>query len=195
MGGKIWDKNENLEQETLSLRVTGTNGMLPRKALRNASINHLASAQAYIESVKNLSALTLPCYPPTEDRFHWRILSHLAPNYLSLMNAEVLRGTLALYDWTDDELNRRRLEGIVDVNHREIKRIEKGLLQRGIEIEVTINTYQFTGEGDVRLFGELLNQFFALYADVNLFTKLVLVLLPTGEKVTWNSSKTSRPAL
>lgn len=195
LGGKIWDKNENLEQETLSLRVTGTNGMLPRKALRNASINHLASAQAYIESVKNLSALTLPCYPPTEDRFHWRILSHLAPNYLSLMNAEVLRGTLALYDWTDDELNRRRLEGIVDVNHREIKRIEKGLLQRGIEIEVTINTYQFTGEGDVRLFGELLNQFFALYADVNLFTKLVLVLLPTGEKVTWNSSKTSRPAL
>lgn len=195
LGGKIWDKSDYLQNETLSLRVTGTNGMLPRKALRNAHIDQICDPQAYIANVTNLCALTLPCYPPTEDRFHWRVLSHLAPNYLSLMNAEVLRGTLALYDWTDDELNRRRLDGIVNVTHREIKRIEKGLLQRGIEIEVTLNTYQFTGKGDVMLFGELLHQFFALYADVNLFTKLVLVLLPTGDKVAWNSSKTSRPAL
>lgn len=195
LGGKVWDKQENLETETLSLRVTGTNGMLPRKALRNARIDTLVSSHAYIGSVKNLAALTQPCYPPTEDRFHWRVLSHLAPNYLSLMNAEVLRGTLALYDWTDNELNRRRLEGIVEVSHRMIKRIEQGMLQRGIEIEVTLNTYQFTGEGDVMLFGELLHQFFALYADVNLFTQLVLVLLPTGKKVTWNSSKTSQPLL
>ncbi|WP_392561464.1 type VI secretion system baseplate subunit TssF [Orbus sturtevantii] len=195
LGGKVWDKSEQLESETLSLRVTGTNGMLPRKALRNARIDQLCGAQANIASVKNLSALTQPCYPPTEDRFHWRVLSHLAPNYLSLMNAEVLRGTLALYDWTDDELNRRRLDGIVDVSHRMIKRIEQGMLQRGIEIEVTLNSYQFTGEGDVALFGELLHQFFALYADVNLFTQLVLVILPTGKKITWNRSKTSRPAL
>lgn len=195
LGGKVWDKHDNLENETLSLHITGTNGMLPRKALRNARINKVCSAQAYIADVSNLCALTLPCYPPTEDRFHWRVLSHLAPNYLSLMNAEVLRGTLALYDWTDNELNRRRLEGIVEVSHRMIKRIEKGLLQRGIEVEVTLNTYQFTGEGDVMLFGELLHRFFALYADVNLFTQLVLVLLPTGKKVIWNSSKTSQPAL
>jgi len=121
-------------------------------------------------------------------------LSHLAPNYLSLMNAEVLRGTLALYDWTDNELNRRRLDGIVNVSHRMIKRIEKGMLQRGIEIEVTLNSYQFAGEGDVILFGELLHQFFALYADVNLFTKLVIILLPTGQKIVWNQSKISKTA-
>lgn len=195
LGGKAWERQSTLESETLSLRVTGTNGMLPRKALRNARIDHLCSAQTGIAKVDNLCSPTLPCYPPTEDRFHWRVLSHLAPNYLSLMNAEVLRGTLALYDWTDNELNRRRLEGIVDVSHRMIKRIEKGLLQRGVEIEVTLNSYQFTGEGDVMLFGELLHQFFALYADVNLFTQLTLIILPTGKKVTWNQSKTSKTAL
>ncbi|XKM12788.1 type VI secretion system baseplate subunit TssF [Orbaceae bacterium ac157xtp] len=195
LGGKVWDKSDNLESETLSLRITGTNGMLPRKALRNARINKITSAQAHISKVTNLCALTLPNYPPTEDRFHWRVLSHLAPNYLSLMNAEVLRGTLALYDWTENELNRRRLEGIVDVTHRMIKRIENGMLQRGVEIEVTVNSYQFTGEGDVMLFGELLHQFLSLYADVNLFTQLTLIILPTGKKVSWNSSKTSRTAL
>ena len=195
LGGKIWDKNELLETETLSLRVTGTNGMLPRKSLRNARINDLKDSNSNIAKVRNLCSPTMPCYPPTEDRFYWRVLSHLAPNYLSLMNAEVLRGTLALYDWTDNELNRRRLEGIVEVTHRMIKRTVKGMLQRGIEIEVTINSYQFTGEGDVRLFGELLHQFFALYADVNLFTQLVMIILPTGNKIVWNQSKASKTAL
>lgn len=195
LGGKIWDKGQSLETETLSLRVTGTNGMLPRKTLSNARIQSLSSSQNSILSVRNLCSPTLPCYPPTEDRFHWRVLSHLAPNYLSLINAEVLRGTLALYDWTENELNRRRLEGIVDVSHRMIKRIEKGMLQRGIEIEVTINSFQFTGEGDVMLFGELLHQFFALYADVNLFTQLVINLLPVGNKIVWNQSKISKVAL
>ncbi|MCX8579392.1 MULTISPECIES: type VI secretion system baseplate subunit TssF [unclassified Gilliamella] len=195
LGGKIWDKNEILETETLSLRVTGTNGMLPRKALRNARIHSLLDSNSSIAKVRNLCSPTMPCYPPTEDRFYWRILSHLAPNYLSLMNAEVLRGTLALYDWTDNELNRRRLEGIVEVTHRMIKRTVKGMLQRGIEIEVTINSFQFSGEGDVMLFGELLHQFFALYADVNLFTQLVIISLPTGNKIVWNQSKASKTAL
>lgn len=195
LGGKIWDKGQSLETETLSLRVTGTNGMLPRKTLSNARIESLCSSQNSISSVKNLCSPTLPCYPPTEDRFHWRVLSHLAPNYLSLINAEVLRGTLALYDWTENELNRRRLEGIVDVSHRMIKRVEKGMLQRGIEIEVTINSFQFTGEGDVMLFGELLHQFFALYADVNIFTQLVINLLPVGNKIVWKQSKISKVAL
>lgn len=195
LGGKIWNKDDHLEPETLSLQVTGTNGMLPHKALRNTRINKMSRVHANVKCVKNLCSPTLPYYPPTEDRFQWRVLSHLAPNYISLMNAEVLRGTLALYDWTHNEMNRRRLEGIVDVTHRSITRIEEGLLHRGIDIEVTLNCHQFSGEGDVILFGELLHQFFALYADVNVFTQLSLIILPTGKKVSWPSSKQKYPAI
>lgn len=195
LGGQVWEQAEAVYDETLSLRITGTNGMLPRKALRNASINQISDGQTGVVSVRNLCAPTLPCYPPVNDRFHWRVLSHLAPNYLSLMNAEVLRGTLALYDWTDNELNRRRLEGIADVKHRPVQRMVKGMLERGVEIEVTLNAPQFSGEGDITLFGELLHQFFALYADLNLFTRLTLVLLPTGKRLTWTDSKTARSPL
>lgn len=195
LGGQVWEREEEVYDETLSLRVTGTNGMLPRKALRNASINQITHAQTGVMAVRNLCAPTLPCYPPVNDRFHWRVLSHLAPNYLSLMNAEVLRGTLALYDWTDNELNRRRLEGIVEVTHRPINRMTRGMRERGVEIEVTLNAHQFPGEGDIQLFGELLHQFFALYADLNLFTRLTLVLLPTGKRLTWTDSKTVRSPL
>jgi type VI secretion system protein ImpG len=48
-------------------------------------------------SVRNLCKPTLPVYPPAEDRFHWRVLSHLGSGFLNMMStAEVLRGTLAL---------------------------------------------------------------------------------------------------
>lgn len=63
---------------------------------------------------------------PARDRFHWRVLSHLGSNFLSMMdNAEILRGTLALYDWTESEMNRRRLAAIVDVQHSLIQRFEE----------------------------------------------------------------------
>jgi type VI secretion system protein ImpG len=62
-------------------------------------------------------------------------------------NAEILRGTLALYDWTESEMNRRRLEAIVDVQHHLIQRFEKGFLLRGVDIQVTLDSKGFAGEG------------------------------------------------
>ncbi len=74
-------------------------------------------------------------------------------------NAEILRGTLALYDWTESEMNRRRLEAIVDVQHSLIQRFERGFLLRGVDIQVTLDSNGFAGEGDITLFGELLHRF------------------------------------
>src|SRR5437868_6768969 len=132
--------------------------------------------------VRNLCAPSLPCYPPNRDRFHWRVLSHLGSNFLPMLDsAEVLRGTLALYDWTGSELNRRRLEAIVEVSHHLIQRFEKGFLLRGVDIEVTLDANGFSGEGDISLFGEMLNRFFGLYADIHLYNQLTLILQPSGK--------------
>lgn len=117
------------------------------------------------------------------------MLSHLAPNYLSLLDAEILRGSLALYDWTDGELNRRRIEAIKDVGHRPLQKLVKGGLLRGVEIEVTLDSTRFAGAGDVALFGEMLNRFLSLYAGVNLYTRLVIVSQPSGARLAWADSK------
>jgi type VI secretion system protein ImpG len=186
---------EALPEESLSLRVTGTNGMLPRKGLREASICELAQSTPNVARVRNLVAPTLPLHPPTGDRFQWRVLAHLAPNFLSLMDAEVLRGALALYDWTDDELNQRRLAGIVQVSQTLLEEVSGGAVERGVQIEVTLDAHAFAGEGDMLLFGELLHRFFALYAELNLFTKLSLVSLPSQTRTEWPRSKAQRGAL
>jgi type VI secretion system protein ImpG len=189
LGGHAWEHQTTLPQEVLSISVTGTNGMLPRKGLRESSIRHMRDGFTNVGAVRNLTAPTLPVYPPTGDRFHWRVLSHLAPNYLSLLDAEILRGSLALYDWTDGELNRRRIEAIIDVKHRLLQKLVKGGLLRGVEIEVTLNSDKFAGDGDLALFGEMLNRFLALYATMNIYTKLVVVSLPSGRRITWPDNK------
>jgi len=195
LGGHAWETMEALPEESLSLRVTGTNGMLPRKGLREASLSELAASTPNVTGVRNLVAPTLPLYPPTNDRYQWRVLSHLAANFLSLMNAEVLRGTLALYDWTDDELNRRRLAGILWVSEELLEEVSGGSVERGVLIEVTLDSQAFAGEGDVMLFGEMLHRFFAMYAEINLFTRLSIVSLPSQKRTLWPRSKAERSAL
>jgi type VI protein secretion system component VasA len=170
LGDHAWEHQATLPKETLSLTVTGTNGMLPRKALREAGITCMRSGFTNIGAVRNLTAPTPPVYPPTGDLFQWRVLSHLAPNYLSLLNAEILRGSLALYDWTEGELNKRRIDAITDVQHRLLQKRVKGGLQRGVGIEVTLDSNPFAGDGDVERFGGMLNRFLGLYATLNLFT-------------------------
>ncbi|MBD2792399.1 type VI secretion system baseplate subunit TssF [Xenorhabdus sp. 42] len=194
LGGNAFDLDQSATQrEALSLRITGTNGQLPRKALQSTVLNRVVKPGKVPVQVRNLTAPTLPVYPPANDRFHWRVMSHLGSNFLSMMdNPEVLRGTLALYDWTDDEMNRRRLEAIVAVKHRLIQRFEQGFMLRGIDIEVTLNTDNFAGEGDINLFGELLHRFFALYADIHLFNQLTLVLQPTGKRLRWSENHSQR---
>ncbi len=169
--------------------------MLPRKGLREASLNEIAVSTQSVAGVRNLVSPTLPLYPPTEDRFQWRVLSHLAPNFLSMMNAEVLRGALALYDWTSDELNRRRLAGILHVSQELIEEVSGGAVERGVLIEITLDSHAFSGEGDVMLFGELLHRFFEAYAEINLFTKLAIVSLPSQLRTEWPRGKVQRAAL
>ena len=193
LGGDAFDADRMLEDETLSLSLTGTNGHLPRKALQSTLLDRPVHASQNVLRVRNLCAPTQPCYPPARDRFHWRVLSHLGSNFLSMMdNAEILRGTLALYDWTESEMNRRRLEAIVDVQHSLIQRFERGFLLRGVDIQVTLDSNGFAGEGDITLFGELLHRFFALYADIHLFTQLTLILQPTGKCLQWTEHHSQR---
>jgi type VI secretion system protein ImpG len=192
LGGEGFDKDNLSNSQSLSLQLTGTNGQLPRKALQATLLDTLVESQSDLR-VRNLCAPTLPCYPPNRDRFHWRVLSHLGSNFLPMLDsAEVLRGTLALYDWTGSELNRRRLAAIVDVKHHLLQRFEKGFLLRGVDIEVTLDANGFSGDGDISLFGEMLNRFFGLYTDIHLFNQLTLILQPTGKCLRWNENHSQR---
>ncbi|MFA1658151.1 type VI secretion system baseplate subunit TssF [Klebsiella quasipneumoniae] len=193
LGGQQWEADRALERETVSLRITGTNGQLPRRALQSTLLDRCESISATPLTVRNLCKPTLPAYPPAEDRYHWRVMSHLGTRFLNMMSsAEVLRGTLSLYNWREDELNNRRLDAILAVSHHRIQRFEQGFLLRGLDIEVTLDGSGFTGMGDVHLFGDMLNRFFALYADMNQFIQLTLIVQPEGKCIRWKENHSLR---
>ncbi|OSZ23183.1 type VI secretion protein ImpG [Klebsiella quasipneumoniae] len=193
LGGQQWAADRALERETVSLRITGTNGQLPRRALQSTLLDRCESISATPLTVRNLCKPTLPAYPPAEDRYHWRVMSHLGTRFLNMMSsAEVLRGTLSLYNWREDELNNRRLDAILAVSHHRIQRFEQGFLLRGLDIEVTLDGSGFTGAGDVHLFGDMLNRFFALYADMNQFIQLTLIVQPEGKCIRWKENHSLR---
>ncbi|HCI6177638.1 TPA: type VI secretion system baseplate subunit TssF [Klebsiella quasipneumoniae subsp. quasipneumoniae] len=193
LGGQQWEADRALERETVSLRITGTNGQLPRRALQSTLLDRCESISATPLTVRNLCKPTLPAYPPAEDRYHWRVMSHLGTRFLNMMSsAEVLRGTLSLYNWREDELNNRRLDAILAVSHHRIQRFEQGFLLRGLDIEVTLDSSGFTGMGDVHLFGDMLNRFFALYADMNQFIQLTLIVQPEGKCIRWKENHSLR---
>lgn len=193
LGGHQWEDDRLFEREAVSLQITGTNGQLPRRALQSTLLDRCEQVVSTQLSVRNLCKPTLPVYPPAEDRFHWRVLSHLGSGFLNMMStAEVLRGTLALYNWQEDELNTRRLEAIQQVAHHRLQRFEQGYLLRGLDIEVTLDSNGFTGEGDIHLFGEMLNRFFALYADMNQFNQLTLIVQPEGKCIRWKENHSPR---
>ena len=193
LGGQQWEADRALARETVSLRITGTNGQLPRRALQSTLLDRCESISATPLTVRNLCKPTLPVYPPAEDRYHWRVMSHLGTRFLNMMSsAEVLRGTLSLYNWREDELNNRRLDAILAVSHHRIQRFEQGFLLRGLDIEVTLDGSGFTGAGDVHLFGDMLNRFFALYADMNQFNQLTLIVQPEGKCIRWKENHSLR---
>ncbi|MDN6228663.1 MAG: type VI secretion system baseplate subunit TssF, partial [Enterobacterales bacterium] len=71
LGGEAFDSDKLLAEENLSLSLTGTNGQLPRKALQSTLLDTVVQSTQTKLSVRNLCAPTMPCYPPTRDRFHW----------------------------------------------------------------------------------------------------------------------------
>ncbi len=112
VGGEAFDNHTVPEDESLSLTLTGTNGQLPRRALQSTVLDTVMKTTSASIAVRNLCAPTLPCYPPPRTVFTGGCWCHLGSSFLSLMdNAEVLRGTPgAVKEWTDSEMNRRRLK-------------------------------------------------------------------------------------
>ena len=121
----------------------------------------------------------------------WRLLSHLFLNYLSMANAENLRSVLKLYIFTETPdrasvmANLQRVDSIQELAVRPSDRFVGGHLLRGQEILIRVEPRGFTGEGDLYLFGSVLDVFLGNYAAVNAYTRLTIEDTLRKERLTW----------
>lgn len=184
------DSAAQLQGETVSLELTCTNRLLPHN-LHMGDISIHTDNTSGTNNFANIIPVTPPYNPPLEGDILWRLLSNMSLNYVSLTDVAALRAVLAAYDFRapHDRPRARMLEktlkGIVHITCSETNRIYKGLPVRGAETRLALDQQAFCAEGAMYLFGSVLNEFFALYATVNSFHRLIIEETVRGEEYIW----------
>ena len=178
-----------IETDTLSIELTCTNRDLP------ASLTYgLQGGDLFMEGgsmVRSIGFLRKPTLPSRFERgrgAHWRLISHLALNHLSLAKGgiEAFQETLTLYDLSRSPTSQRQIGAISAIEHRASTAWLPGnpfaSLVRGIEVRLTIDEEGFIGSG-MHVFASIVDRFLGLYVHANSFTQLVLASKRTGEEL------------
>lgn len=176
--------------ETVACRLTCTNRRLA-EALRAGDVNVATDSTPAFVHFRNLTVPTPSVAPPMGGDLHWRLISHLSLNYLSLVSAEALRGVLELYNFQAlrdpraARANARRMEGIHAVRSEPSETLVRGCLMRGNAVTLEVLEDHFADEGDLFLFATILNEFLGLSATLNSFTQLSVRGIQRGEVISW----------
>ena len=176
--------------ETLSLQLQCSNGLLP-EGLRVGDICHPTSSTPEFVSFQNVRPPTGSILPPLGGNLLWKLISHLCLNYQSLARAENLKAVLGLYNFEETRdrttflSNQKRIAGIQAIHTQSVNRLVDRVIMRGREIRLDANQDYFAGEGDLYLFGTILDHFFGSYASLNTFTQLTVREVLKGEVYQW----------
>lgn len=161
--------------ETLSLNVTCTNRDLPsRLPFGNTEGDFEMELSAPIEQTVCLVKPTPTRRPAMGAGLQWRLISHLALNYLSVSQdgENALRELLKLYDFDDSPATRQHISGIVGLKSGyTTKRIGQSFC-RGIQVTMEFDEDKYVGSG-LYLFASVLERFLAQYVSINSFSQMI----------------------
>ncbi len=172
------------ELEVLSLNLTCSNRDLPEQLPFGGSSNATHAdfklpQFAVVKRVRPLRKPTACLRAPNKPGLHWRLISHLSLNHLSIVSqgTDALQEMLTLYNHAQSQRVSRQIQGIVDISSQPATTLVTSRhfsgFARGIDITLTLDESAFVGSGIV-LFGAVLERFFALYCGPNNFTRLKL---------------------
>jgi type VI secretion system protein ImpG len=177
------------QTDTLSLDLTCTNRDLPAGLAVG-----LEGGDLFLEGGSLTGSIAMLRRPTPSVRFergrasHWRLISHLALNHVSLANSglSALKEMLVLYDLRRTAVSARHIDGLVGIEQRAAVQWLPGkpfaTFVRGIEIRLTIDEEHFVGTS-LASFVRVIDTFFGLYVHLNSFVQLVVVSKRTGEEI------------
>jgi len=179
----------DVETDTLSIELTCTNRDLP------AMLSYgLRGGDLFLEGGSSVRSISFLRKPTPSHRFergrgaHWRLISHLSLNHLSLTDGgiDAFREMLTLYDLPRSPASQRQIGGILSVAHKAATAWLAGnpfaCLVRGLEVRLTIDEEAFVGSG-IHAFAHIVERFLGLYVHANSFTQLVIVSNKNGEEL------------
>lgn len=193
----VSDMNKLLEgtKETISLELECTNHNLPELLGIGDICVPSQNTPSYID-FKNITLPVKTVRAVLDEKLHWKLISNLSLNYLSLTKLDVLKEILLTYDFSgihDVQAMRRtekRLAGIESIHTQPVDSVIKGVVYRGQKSILKVNSNNFLCEGELFLFGSILAEFFRLYGTINSFHILEIVNTSNNEIFKWEQ-KTS----
>ena len=163
--------------ETLTVSITCTNRDLAGQLPFTGEFGEILLESSSLIRARCIMAPTKTVRPPVRHGLQWRLISHLALNYLSLVDGglSALQEVLKLYDFTENPGIQRQISGIVALSSEpHMRRIvsEHGIVfAQGLSVNIEFDEDGFIGTG-VFLFAAVLERFLGLYTAINSFTQL-----------------------
>lgn len=178
--------------DVLSLDLLATNGPLAN-ALRAGEISEPTTTSPPYAKFKNLTKTTTYVPPPLGHDLQWRAMAHTAMNLRALTEVAVLRTVLGVYnlqamvDRQAARANELRIEAVREIRVRPSERIYRGAAIRGVDIHVDVDEAGFSGDGDMYLFGCILERIFAEYVSINSYSRTRVKGVTTNLEFSWPS--------
>jgi type VI secretion system protein ImpG len=188
--GTAIDVNALPDADTASIELLATNRALAG-ALRAGEVRVPTSTSPQGTSFRNLFAVTRHVSPPFGRELHWRVVAHAAMGIRSLTEPDVLRSVLEVYnlhaivDRQAALANELRMNALKDVRVSAAERLYRGAPVRGVDVQVDVDESGFAGDGDLYLFGSVLERFFAHYVSLNTFSRTSLKGLSSNVTFGW----------
>jgi type VI secretion system protein ImpG len=165
--------------DVVSIDASCTNRRLPTQ-LKVGDIKVATATSPAVASFQNITGVTSPLPPPIGRELQWRVLAHMAMNYRSVAELEVLKATVDVYnfqaivDRQAARANQLRVAALKGIEVRPTDRLYRGAPVRGIAAHVEIEEGGFASEGDMYLFAGILNELLASYVSLNSFAQLTV---------------------
>lgn len=178
------------DAEVLSVDLLATNGPLAN-AVRAGEITKATPSSPPFAKFTNLSAATMYVPPPLGHDLQWRATAHAAMNLRALTEPAILRTVLAVYnlqaivDRQAARANELRIEAVRDVRVKPAEKLYRGASIRGVHVEVDVDEAGFSGDGDIYLFGTVLERLFAEYVSINSFSRTTLRGMASNLEYRW----------
>lgn len=157
-----------------------------------------------VQRVRMVRGPSRPVSPVVQQGLGWKVIDHLALNYLSLADsspaegAAALREMLMLYAVHADEARQGQVRGLLSVRCKPLVRrlplpgpIAFG---RGLEVTLEVDPPAFHGHSAF-LFGAVMSRWLTRHVEVNHFVETVLRGAGKGEWMRWRPQCGTRPIL
>jgi type VI secretion system protein ImpG len=171
------------DAEILMVQTTCTNRDLPgRMRFGDPAGDFETEIAAPVTAIRCLVKPTRTRRPAMDGSLQWRLISHLALNYTSIVAGgdDALKEILSMYDFDNSPATRQQISGLVSLNTcYATKRVGRSFC-RGVQVEMTFDEEKFIGSA-LYLFAYVLERFIGQYVSVNSFSQLVVKTLQRKE--------------